>query len=318
MRFPWSAAIVRATFTLVIVAFPAWSPAFAHGVAGDRLFPATLATDDPAVADELSLPTLGRFRTGDDPAARETDVSGEWSKRLTRNLGVSFAGTWTRLEASGAPRASGFQNLETTLKYQFLTSARHEAILSAGVSAEWGGTGSDRVGAEPYGLVTPTFYFGKGLGDLPDTLGWLRPAAVTGTLGYAIPTRSYEQVQDPGCPACAPIREGTPRRLEWGVAFEYSLRYLQSQVRDLGLPAAINQLTPLVEVAGSTPLANGRGESTTGSVYPGLLWSGRRLQLCLEAQIPISRASGRGVGVLVQAHWFIDDLFPNSLGRPIW
>jgi hypothetical protein len=294
------------------------APAAAHGIAGARFFPATLATDDPAVADELSLPTLGRFKTGDEPSARETDVSGEWSKRLTPELGVSFAGAWTQLETPGAPRVSGFQNLETTLKYQFLTSARHEAIVSAGVSAEWGGTGSDKVGAEAYTVVTPTLYFGKGMGDLPDSLAWLKPAAITGTLGYAIPARGHELVEDPDCPACAPLRQGTTRSLEWGVAIEYSLRYLQNQVKDLGLPAFVNQLTPLVEVTGSTPVANGHGERTTGSVNPGVIWSGRRLQLGLEAQIPMNRASGGSVGVLIQAHWFIDDLFPHSLGKPIW
>jgi hypothetical protein len=317
-RYPRSAAIVRSTFISVLVAIPAWSPAHAHGVAGDRFFPATLATDDPAVADELSLPTVGRFKTADDPASRETDVSGEWSKRLTPNLGVSFGGTWSRLEAPGAPRVSGFQNLETTLKYQFLTSAEHEAILSAGVSAEWGGTGSEKVGAESYTVVTPTLYFGKGMGDLPGSLSWLKPAAVTGVVGYAIPARGHELVEDPECPACAPTRYGTTRRLEWGVAFEYSLRYLRSQVKDLGLPAVVNQLTPLVEVTGSTPVANGHGEGTTGSVNPGMIWSGRRLQLGLEAQIPMNRASGSSVGVLFQAHWFLDDLFPRSLGKPLW
>ena len=30
----------------------------AHGIAGDRIFPATLATDDPAAESELSLPTI--------------------------------------------------------------------------------------------------------------------------------------------------------------------------------------------------------------------------------------------------------------------
>ena len=38
--------------------------ALAHGFAGKRFFPATLATDDPFVADELSLPTIGRQRFG--------------------------------------------------------------------------------------------------------------------------------------------------------------------------------------------------------------------------------------------------------------
>ena len=32
--------------------------AFAHGFAGDRFFPATLQTDDPFVADEMSIVTL--------------------------------------------------------------------------------------------------------------------------------------------------------------------------------------------------------------------------------------------------------------------
>lgn len=33
-------------------------PLSAHGFAGKRFFPATLATEDPFVADELSLPTI--------------------------------------------------------------------------------------------------------------------------------------------------------------------------------------------------------------------------------------------------------------------
>jgi hypothetical protein len=294
------------------------TPAAAHGVAGDRFFPATIAIDDPAVADELALPTVAWSKTGDEPSARQTDISGEWSKRLTRNLGISFGGEWTRIETPGEPTASGFQNLETTLKYQFLTSAEHETILSAGLSAEWGGTGSEKVGAERHGVITPTLYFGKGMGDLPDALRWLKPAAITGTLGYAIPAQPHELVEDPDCPSCAPIRQGATRSLEWGIAFEYSLRYLQNQVKDLGLPEFVNQLTPLVEVAGSTPVANAHGEGFTGSVYPGVLWSGRRMQIGVEAQIPMNKASGSSVGLLVQAHWFLDDMFPHSLGKPLW
>ena len=32
------------------------SSALAHGLAGERFFPATILTDDPFVADEISLP----------------------------------------------------------------------------------------------------------------------------------------------------------------------------------------------------------------------------------------------------------------------
>jgi methionine-rich copper-binding protein CopC len=52
----------------------------AHGVAGERFFPATLAVDDPAVADELSLPTIAILKNADN--ARQVDLSFEYSKRI--------------------------------------------------------------------------------------------------------------------------------------------------------------------------------------------------------------------------------------------
>jgi len=280
--------------------------AAAHAVVGNRFFPATLATDDPGVADELSLPTVSAFRTGDDPALRELDVSGEWSKRLTRDLGVSFGETWTRLKSPDSGTARGFQNLETTLKYQMLVSPEHEAMLAAGVSYEWGGSGADRVGAERQSTVTPTVYFGKGAGDLPDGLGWARPFAVTGLVGYGLPTRARGP-------------DGlNPQVLSWGLAVEYSLPYLAAHVKDLGLPQVLNQLTPIVEASFERPVVRGAGGRTTGTINPGVIWSGRHFQLGAEATLPINRDSGRGAGFLVQVHLFIDDLFPRSLGKPIW
>src|SRR3954454_3057162 len=92
--------------------------ASAPAIVGNRFFPATLTTDDPGVADELSLPTLSSFKTGEDPAARELDISAEWSKRLTDRIAISFGESWTRLKAPDTAGARGFQNLETTLKYQ--------------------------------------------------------------------------------------------------------------------------------------------------------------------------------------------------------
>ncbi len=284
-----------------LAALCAGTGAQAHGVAGNRFFPATIATDDPAVADELSLPTVTWSRDDDAPPIGETEIALEYSKRLTSRLGVSIEGAWTRLAQPGAATAQGFQNLETTLKYQAVTSADHEAIISAGVSVEWGASGAERVGAEDFSVVTPTVWFGKGFGDLPQGAAWARPFAVTGLVGYAVPTRG-----------------GETATLETGLSLQYSLRYLSAHVRDVGLPRVVNQLTPLVELRLSTPMRNGAGAPTVGTVNPGVLWSGRRLQIGLEAVIPVNRASGRGLGVAVQAHWFLDDLFPRSLGKPIW
>src|SRR5215470_17658751 len=99
---------------LAAFSFMSVSGALAHCFVGARFMPATLNVDDPCVADELSLPTVSRFKTGDDPAARQTDISGEFSKRITETFGISIGSTWTHLRPPGGPNASGFQNLETT------------------------------------------------------------------------------------------------------------------------------------------------------------------------------------------------------------
>ena len=277
--------------------------AFAHGVAGDRFFPATLAIDDPAVADELSAPTVG-YLAGDEA---ETTISGEYSKRLTSSIGVSVETGWVRAKAAGEPAASGFENIETSAKWQALTSAEHEAILSLGLSAEWSGTGAAGVGAERHTTLTPTVFFGKGFGELPETMAWARPFALTGVAGYAIPTRR----RDPG------EADDNPRVLSWGLSLQYSLPYLQGHVRDIGLPQPFAGMTPIVEASFETPVS-GPARTTTGTINPGVIWSGRRLQLGAEAMLPVNRASGRGVGVLMQLHLYLDDMLPRSLGRPLW
>jgi hypothetical protein len=276
------------------------SPALAHGVMGARFFPATIATDDPFVADELALPTVAWFRNAD--GERETDISGEWSKRITPTVGFSVEGGWTHL-----PHAEGFQNVETSLRWQFVTDPERELVVSAGLGAEWGGTGAERVGAESVSAVVPSLAFGKGFGDLPDRFGWARPFAVTGQIAYVAPTEGHD---DEG--------ERTPHVLEYGFALEYSLPYLRAQVRDHGWPEWVNHLTPVVEATFETPVLHGGGERTTGTVNPGLIWSGRRMQFGAEAIVPVNGDSGRSVGFLVQTHFYLDDLFPRSLGKPIY
>jgi hypothetical protein len=48
--------------TTALLVSAAAGPVFAHGLAGKRFFPATIAIDDPFVADELSLPTVSTFK----------------------------------------------------------------------------------------------------------------------------------------------------------------------------------------------------------------------------------------------------------------
>ena len=301
---------------LVALCLIAPAVAYGHGFAGKRFFPATLATDDPFVADELSLPTIAwqRFPAGDEgPGGSETDFSIDVAKRITENFGIELGTTYKHIRPDSGPTQNGFDNLGLGLKYKFYQNDVHEAIVSAGVDWDIGGTGSKRVGAESFSTVTPGIFFGKGFGDLPDDAKFLRPLAITGLVGYGIPTRSSTRtISDEGDIDV----ERNPHTLEWGFAIEYSLPYLQSFVQDVGLKAPFNRMIPIVEFAMSTALDRGQS-GTTGTVNPGIIWAGQDIQLAVEAVIPVNRRSGNSVGVLAQLHFFLDDLFPQSLGRPL-
>ena len=189
----------------------------------------------------------------------------------------------------------------------------HEAIVSAGVDWDIGGTGSRRVGAESFSTITPGIFFGKGFGDLPNDVKFLRPLAITGLVGYGIPTRSSTTtITDESDTEV----ERDPHTLEWGFAIEYSVPYLQSFVQDVGLKAPFNRMIPIVEFAMSTPLDRGQ-HGTTGTINPGIPWAGQSIQLGIEAVNPVNHRSGNSVGVLAQLHFFLDDLFPQTIGRPL-
>jgi len=319
-----SIRLLRAGLSGLAIALIPLGHAAAHEIVGNRFFPATLGIDDPGVNDELSLPTVDSFHTGDDPPVRQRDISGEFSKRITEDFAISFGSTYTFLGAIDptAAGANGFQNLDTTFKYRVFKNAEHEFVMSVGLSVEWGGTGAANVGAEPFNTYIPNVYFGKGFGDLPDTLSWIRPVAITGQVGYAIPARNFTTTFgiDPDTGNQTVDTEFNPRVLNWGATIQYSMPYLKSVVVDLGLPDFINHLIPLVEATLQTPVANTltSGTTTTGTINPGVIWVGNTFQFAVEALIPINRQSGANVGVIAQLHLYLDDIDPRGIGRPIF
>ena len=269
----------------VLAALVAGDAADAHGVAGSRFFPATITTDDPFAADELALPTVS-FGQG------EEDYDFEWSKTIIKDFSISFGGGYA--DARGL---SGWNNIEVTPTWQFLTDADREFVASAAMSFEIGGGGSRSV-AHTFTTYTPKILFGKGFGQLPDSMALLRPLAITGIVGYAMPGTSTES-----------------KVLEWGGALEYSLLYLQTNVRDQGFSNFVTHLMPVIEFSFETPTDAG---GTTGTINPGMIWSGQYVQFAAEAVIPVNSASGNTVGGMVQLHFYMDDIFPGSLGSPIF
>jgi hypothetical protein len=297
----------------IFIASAPISDAFAHCFVGGRFFPAMIASDDPCVADEMSLPTV-QYNSAN-PSGREHDVGADFAKRFTESFGVVVSSTWTRVRppadaGTNGPSAYGFQNLVTTAQFQILKDAQHELALLAGLIVSWGNSGAAGVGAAPWSSVTPTFYFGKGLGDLPDSAGFLRAFAVTGQVGYEIPTTSLDLVS--GNPV--------PQNLLWGTSLQFSMPYLKSSVVDLGLPDLINHLIAIVEGQFTRPVANDFGIPSviTGTVNPGVIWVGSYFQVGVEAIVPVNRYSGKSIGAVAQLHLYLDDMFPTTIGKPLF
>jgi hypothetical protein len=278
--------------------------AMAHGFAGDRFFPATILTDDPFVADEMSLPTVTLNPTQSD-GSREVNIGSDLSMLITPKWDFTLSNDWAHIRTPGLSTQTGLTGLTTGTQYQLFINAEHEAMALAALDVTWGNTGRIAAGAPAFTTISPTFDFGKGFGDLPDSVPWLRPLALTGNISLNFPTEAETN--------------GTPNQnsLFCGFAVEYSIPYLQSQVKDLGWQAPFNRLIPLVEFALTSPFNRGQSGTTTGTVQPGVIWAGQYFQVGAEMIIPTNSLSGHGIGGVVQLHFYLDDLFPNSIGRPI-
>src|SRR4030095_7448895 len=118
---------------LILLGLPMWS--WAHGFAGQRFFPTTLAIDDPFVSDELSFP-LRHIKEPGAPPTVTTEIDAEYTKRLTPRLGLSLGGAFFHLDPDEGSTDNGFGNLDVGRHYQLVTNARHEALLSLGLTAE--------------------------------------------------------------------------------------------------------------------------------------------------------------------------------------
>lgn len=310
--------VVFTIFAILFIPVLSW----AHGFAGKRFFPTTLAIDDPFVSDEGSL--LVNYTKepgkGEEPPTKTTVISGEFSKRITPSLGISLGLDFRHLKLDDGRIKNGFGNLDLGAKYQLFTNAPHEFLLSFGVDSELGGTGSLSVGSESFSTISPVLLFGKGFGDLPDSLKYLRPLAITGRFASNFPTRSKNvtTVVNHETGEIMQEVEKNPVTLSWGFTIQYSFPYLQSFVKDIGLGTPFNRMIILVEIPLETCLNRGCSGQTRGTVNPGLIWYGKFVQFGVEATIPVNERTGKNVGVLGLVHFFLDDIFPQSLGRPIF
>jgi hypothetical protein len=289
--------------------------------AGQHYFPATPLTEDPFVADELAVTaTHTRHRASDsEPATRSTELTYEAGFRLSETLGVTLEHGFTILDPSGSSQRHGFGNPELGIKYQLYQNDAHEGLISIGLQHEFGAVGAARIGAEPVGNTTPAVYAAKGFGDLPAALSYMRPLAMTASIGYQIsdePAHTTTEV-DATSGAKTLDREYFPDTLQLGFSLQYSLRYLEGNVKYLALPEPITRLTPLVEFELTTPARCSCGSGTEGQLGAGLVYDGDRYYLGVEALVPTTRAAGSGVGFIASLTLRLDAMFPAAFGTPL-
>jgi hypothetical protein len=186
-----------------------------------------------------------------------------------------------------------------SIKYLAINDLDHEFIMTLALDREMGGTGAGRVGASPSGATAPQLYFGKGLGDLD--IGYLRPLAVTTFSAVALADTAPR-----------------PDIVNNGFSVEYSIPYLQSKVQSFDLPDVVRRMTPMTEVLFTSPVGRSYGARTTALIAPGVSYAGQGWEFAVEAQLPASRATGSGIGVVAQLHIALDFFFSDSIGKPIF
>jgi hypothetical protein len=275
-----------------------------------------LATTVPTPADFYNPPYF--VKLPDTATTREIDIPTTYSRLVTRDLGVFFTETFRILEDANRGTRSGFDNLVIGAQYQLYTNPGHQFVFTVGGTASIGGTGAPGI-ASSFSTLTPTLYIGKGFGDLPDSVAWLRPLTVSGTVAVAVPTDSTSLTTTTLPTGATTLSEMTnPKILQLGLALEYSLvtnMYTGANRTGTRYPEG---WVPLVEFTTATPLNGPLAGRTTGTVNPGVIWVSRYLQVGVEAIVPMDAHSGRDLGFRAQAHLYLPAIFPDWYGKPIF
>jgi hypothetical protein len=288
----------------------------AHGIAGNRFFPGTLTFDDPAVSDEAIVPNLS-YWNHPDGGGEVTDnrINYAFTRLLTPTVGIVIDNSWVARNW-GVAQHAGFDVTNIGLKWQVFRDNTHEALVAASLLWGIGNSGAQGIDAKAPSTIKPGLFFGKGFGDLPDNLSWLRPFAVTGAVALEHPTGNISANLgfDPTTGQLGPMLTRSVDILHWGVAVEFSTLYVTN--RFTGGPPKdepLNQLVPLVEFA----IDNPSGQKSIATVNPGFSYVAVTWQLAVEAIAPLNNASGHGVGGRAQLLLFLDDLAPALFGKPL-
>ena len=274
--------------------------ASAHGVVGQRSFIEPFVTEDVNPKNEFVI------------ARPEWDHSGEadslhlgfgLEKKLSDRFSITLDSEWDSVSPSDPqePQATGFNNLGITLKDALYINPDHEAIVSAAVEST-APTGSSDVGAEPDWSFKPFLLYGKGFGDLPRSLDYLRPLAIQGDAGFEVS-----------------IDHDRTTTFAHNIALEYSIPYLQQFVRDLGIDYPFKDLIPVVEFNFEHGVHGEEEGKSSIITTPGIVYMDRYIELGVAGRFPLNDTAYQDMnwGVIGIVDLFIDDIFPQTKWQPL-
>jgi hypothetical protein len=273
--------------------------AHAHGVVGQRTFIEPFITEDVNPKNEFVI-ARPQWDHGSD--ARSLSLGFGLEKKLADTVSITLDSEWDSVSprAPDEPQVTGFNNLGITLKDAFYINPEHEGILSAALEAT-APVGKAAVGAEQDWSFKPFVLCGKGFGDLPRSLQYLRPLAVQCDAGFEIS-----------------IDHARTTTLAYNMAWQYSIPYLQSFVTDLGLGWPLNDLIAVAEFNFEHAV---HGEDSGQSRYfttPGIVYMDRYVEIGVAGRFPLTSQAQQEInwGVIGIVDFFIDDIFPITRWQP--
>lgn len=287
---------------LCLIILVLWPTAlWAHGVVGKRLFVEPMVAEDANVFSEYDVVVPSYIK---EEEGEELELGTSLTLQLTENFGVEVEGEWVSLDPEEGSGETGMANPEAVFKYVAFSSPAHEWIATVALEVEFP-YGAEEVGAEEFWGFGTGFFYGKGFGDLPEGLLYLRPLMLQGdAVVHHHLTKEAEE---------------THNTLSYNFAIYYSIPYLQQFVKDVGIPWPLSRLFPMVELNYERVLNGPNAGELEGFARPGLLWVGKSVELGLAAVIPVAGEVKDEVeiGITGIVSLYLDDMFPEAFREPL-
>jgi hypothetical protein len=289
---------IRLLIILILIVIS--NSALPHGYIGKRFFPSAISQDEPFINDKIALPIFYTEGPGqNNQNIWTTNPKLEYAKTITHYFQASVTGSYLHINNPDGNTENGFDNWEIGVRYNLFLLPQTESIFSVALNSKIGGSGSHQVDS-PQTTISPEVLFAQGLGPLPDALKFLKPIGFSISASPNITTST-----------------STVSSVSLGAAIEYDLPYLQQVVAHYNIPI-LDHLVPIVEFPFTVCTQGTCSGLTTGTIDPGIIVYGKYGQVATEAIIPANSKTGSKVGGVIQFYLYLDHVFPNSIGKPIF